>query len=437
MTSLQRPIPLSYKCGKMMPKAPKTSPGLSIELDDHYAARVYTTNSVVTGQVVVNVQRDTPFENINICFLGTISTSVRGLLSHTPIVSRRTILKLTMPISESSCPAPRIFRAGQQYNFSFHFVIPEELTVDACYHRADTSVHHSHTQLPPSMGGWENDHLSTQKARVQYTIQAEFAKTSGSGRMKKTVLKGGKEILVLPNLPDEPPLDILPTDKMYALKRSKHLKSSFMKAYGGITATAFQPPAVMLSNDGRTASSTQIQVNLDFKPASNPTTMPKITKISTRVKAMTIFGFHGFSDFPDLGDWAHIYESHSTWHARTTPISHQVLGESTWVNAAKQDPEENVSWGNQSSSGDTSELDGSIHSFGNGAEPSGYKLKTCISIDLPTHDQTFVPTYHSCIVSRVYFIQLSLALSAEGKSSNLTFRIPLQVGVQSNTSKEY
>ncbi|KAH7161862.1 hypothetical protein EDB81DRAFT_643813 [Dactylonectria macrodidyma] len=419
-----------------MPKTPKTSPGLSIELDNHYAARVYTTNSAVTGRVVVNVQRDIPFENVNICFLGTISTSVRGLLTHTPIISRRTILKLAMPVSESLCQAPRIFRAGQQYTFPFHFVIPEELTIDACYHHADTSVHHSHTQLPPSMGGWENDHLSTQKARVQYTVQAEFTRQNGSGRMLKTVLKGGKEILVLPNQPDEPPLDILPTDRMYTLKRSKHLKSSFLKMCGKITATAFQPPAVMLSNDGRTASSTQVQVNLDYEPANASTALPQITKTSAKIKAMTIFGFHGFSDFPDLGDWTHIYESHSTWHARTASISHQVLDTSGWMNATKGDSEEMASWREQSSSDDASESDGSIHSFDKGAAPSGYKLNTCISIDLPTHDQTFVPTFHSCIASRIYFIHLSLTISTEGKSSNLTLRIPLQVGVQSSLCKE-
>jgi hypothetical protein len=52
-----------------------------------------------------------------------------------------------------------------------------------------------------------------------------------------------------------------------------------------------------------------------------------------------------------------------------------------------------------------------------------------VPIKLPLHKKTFIPTFHSCIASRVYTLQLALSVSSGTTSSTINLSVPLQVAV--------
>ena len=61
--------------------------------------------------------------------------------------------------------------------------------------------------------------------------------------------------------------------------------------------------------------------------------------------------------------------------------------------------------------------------------PAPYTGTLQIPIHLPTEKKTFLPTFHSCITSRVYVLNLTVSLSCGGTASSLALAVPLQVGV--------
>ena len=53
-----------------------------------------------------------------------------------------------------------------------------------------------------------------------------------------------------------------------------------------------------------------------------------------------------------------------------------------------------------------------------------------------SHDRRFVPTFHSCIVSRVYIIDLTLSYQPSSSSTRLSHNIGLKVPVQVSSGPE-
>jgi hypothetical protein len=68
----------------------------------------------------------------------------------------------------------------------------------------------------------------------------------------------------------------------------------------------------------------------------------------------------------------------------------------------------------------------------------GQKYTTTLSvpISLPTDKKTFIPTFHSCIASRVYTLHLTVVLGGAGGEKKLALVVPLQVAIASSPSPE-
>jgi hypothetical protein len=420
-------LPIGAKCN------------IGIQLDNHFKTKVYTSSSPVSGNVVLSTARDTRFDSVQILLLGTSRTRVDGLRA--PHATTHTFLKLEMPIPESAYPIPRIYEAGRTYRIPFNFVIPNHLTLNACNHSAETDgVHEYHLCLPPTVGSWDKEDLSPDMARVDYSIKARILRDGEVDSARIKLLEASQPLKVLPAYPEHAPLNITAHDRLYQMSKSKTLRKSLLSAKTGkITASATQPAAVMMSADGRSASSANVQLNLNFVPVSSQSAPPKVTSVSSKLTAVTFYSAGAVNTFPNLGDWHRAFGADTRGsYPSTVSLPSGAVPPVDWRTEVAAQPRRDSGYDSEHHS----EGEHSGHSSGEnrrrGSRPAPRKTSPVyhtasmqVPIELPVHKKMFIPTFHSCILTRAYVLWLTVSFSTGGINSSLTLAVPLQIGVDS------
>lgn len=444
-------------------------PTIEIHIDNHYRSKVYTSASTVSGHISINSHRDARFDSIQILFLGNTITRIDGV--NIPQATSHTFLKLIMPVPESCYPVPRILEAGRTYIVPFHFVVPRHLTINACNHSVShDAVRDFHTRLPPTVGFWDRDDLAPDMSRVEYSIKARVLREDDAEGQLVRLFEASQEIRVLPTYAAEPPLGVTPSDKLYTMSKTKTMRKTILSSrLGKVTVSASQPPAVMLSPDGRSAAATTARLDLRFEPAagaSGDCAPPRVTSVSSKITAVTYYSASGMRCLPNLGDWGRSfgYEGSGSYSNTTSlPSSSLAAPRVTWE---RQRPTTTTTQVRRDSgygtdapsdsdrSGEASEEGSSRRSsttaMKNFARTTRTATKTpkssskaamsaChhyttnlqVPIQLPIEKKAFLPTFHSCITSRAYVLWLTASLSCGGMSTNVTLGVPLQVGVES------
>ncbi|PSR81988.1 hypothetical protein BD289DRAFT_344849, partial [Coniella lustricola] len=432
-----------------------------IHIKHHYKSKTYTCGSRLEGNVVITTTKDVAFDTVEILLIGSSRTRTEGY--STPHESVHTFLKLSMPVDTASYPTSRVLEAGQASAIPFHFVIPDFLTLSACHHKVDSDhVRNHHLCLPPSMGwwareNWEKDDLAPHMAEVEYSIKARVvARPDASGRRPK-LMEGAKAIQVLPVFAEEAPLNIGSRDSLYRMAKSKTLRKGLISGkLGKLTVSGQQPRAIMLRPDGRVANDAMAQLDLRFEPASGDAQPPKVTGVSAKITAHTYYSASAINDIPNTGDWMRAGTTdrrgvYSTSVALRTPNltnapwgSHRVRRDSGY--GSEPSPTSSVSCSSDEcddaeasrplnaqrrrrSSGTLANL---LHQK-TAATPTAVTLYHMaaiqLPIDLPTDKRTFVPSFHSCIVSRIYTLHVTVRVDA-GTNTTLSLDLPLQIGVE-------
>ncbi|KAI1849335.1 hypothetical protein JX265_012104 [Neoarthrinium moseri] len=408
---------------------------MKIQLDNYYTNRVYTSSSRLSGHVAIEVGKDTHFDKVQILLLGTSRTRVDNV--HHPQLTSHTFLKLEMPIPEASYPIPRLYEAGRIYNIPFNFTIPSQLTINACNHNIDTNaVHENHVCLPPSMGSWGGkDDFSPEMAHVDYSIVARLLGEEGESGKRFRIMEASQSVRVLPAYSEQPPLDITAHDKLYKMSKTKNLRKSILSAKAGtITVSAKQPGAVFLSPDGASASNSKAQLELVFEPASSQTLPPTPTGVTTKVTALTYFSSGAINGFPNMGDWVRSFGADSRGsYPCTTSLKSTAAQPVKWQQHIKHQARRDSGYASDSNSdsehsSDQNRRRGSKSSH-KGASPIYHTTTLQVPLDLPVHKKMFIPSFHSCILSRVYILWITVSLSTGGSSSSINLALPLQVGV--------
>ncbi|KAK0671128.1 hypothetical protein QBC41DRAFT_246398 [Cercophora samala] len=422
---------------------------IRVHLKDHYNAKIYTSGSPVKGEVTIVTKRDVRFDSIQIVLIGNTKASFDGMSYPQEIT--HTFLKMIMPIPESTLPLPKVLESGETYTIPFNFVIPSQLTINACNHkRLSDQLQDHHVLLPPSMGGgWEKDDMAPRMTRVEYSIKARVIRETVSSTgprpentaIKKTrIMEGTHNIQVLPSTPEEPPLNITPKDRLYSMTKSKTLRKSFILStkLGKITADAHQPSAAVISSDGnRLVSRPTMRVSLTFDPESpaHIASPPQITGVSGKVTAHTFFSSGTISDFPNLGgEWNTPYLTDRRGQFFTSvslpPIT--AVPEVTWTQKMRNQRRDS-GYGTESSS---SPVAAAAAAREKQVRSPVYLSSTVdIPITLPTDKKTFVPTFHGCIASRVYTLSLSISMATPSekkkkRGTRVNVTVPLQVAVE-------
>ncbi|KAK8118480.1 uncharacterized protein PG998_003106 [Apiospora kogelbergensis] len=439
------------------------SSAMEVRLDHHYSAKAYTSGSGLSGHVVIRPARDTRFDSLQVLLMGVSQTRLDGV--HAPSATQHTFLRLEMPIPDAAYPVPRVYEAGRVYAVPFNFVVPSYLTLSACSHRIESeAVSGHHLCIPPSLGGvpfsssssssssWDRDDMAPDMARVEYTIRARLYRDEELGKKRTRILEASQAFNVLPAFSEQPPLNITPGDSLYTMSKTKSVRKSILSPKTGkVTLTAAQPGAVMLSPDGSTGTATSARIDLTYEssPSSSSShSLPKVTEVTSKVSAVTFFGSGAIKDLPNMGNWVRTYgaEGRGSYTYNTSLGTTAVEG----VEWRKQ-PISAAPARRDSGYGSDMAADHSDHSVPSGrrwssssssskssaSKPSSspsvcHTASIQVPVQLPTHKRMFVPTFHSCIVSRVYVLWLTVTVASGGGSSSAktTLGVPLQIGVE-------
>lgn len=230
-------------------------------------------------------------------------------------------------------------------------------------------------RLPPTLGGWEKDDMSPDMARISYSIKAFVLVRSKSGF--NIALGNSHRINVIPTSFEEPPMNITERDDLYKIEKSKKVrKNIFSTSQGRISAVAAQPAAVHLSKEGYMASESSVPISFTFEPSSADVIPPQITSASMKIQSHT-----WFRDQP----------------MRTLPTSgSQVLNFGYPYSVPLSKAETKIQW--------TQNVDMESTK----TSPVFHTATLEVPFKLPTSDKMFVPTFHSCIVSRAYTVKVVL-----------------------------
>lgn len=417
---------------------------MEVRLHNHFTSKVYTSGSPISGELVVSTRSDVPFDSVQILFLGCAKTRVDGVQS--PHSSTHIFLKIAMPILEGSYPVPRVFEAGRTYKFPFNFVVPQCLTISACNHHAVSDhVHDAHLLLPPTMGGsaWEKDDMAPEMAAVQYQITARVFRERELGNAANTVklMESSQAIRVLPASEEEAPLDITKHDKGYRLSKSKTIrKSMFAGKLGRLSVSAAQPGAIFLASDGTAVSGSSTVLDLRFEPAAADAPPPRIVGVSGKLLARTFYSSGAMTSFPNLGDDR--LTSQFTGEKRGSYSTSVPIFADTYVG----DRANSVGWSSiinpharrdsGYSSGDRSRSRGRKDSPSSTTTEPPFiyisSLPVPVRIDGSAAERKqWLPTFHNCITSRTYALQLTVSFATPGTnaSTTVTLVLPVQIAV--------
>ncbi|KAF7587043.1 hypothetical protein BBP40_007839 [Aspergillus hancockii] len=262
-----------------------------------------------------------------------------------------------------------------------------------------------------SDGGSLIDDMSSEMCRISYRIRVSVSKRSPSDdKGEETLRVVAKKVRIVPVVEEEPPLVVADDGEEYRLRDEKQLKTGFTrKTRGSLVAVASQPEPLQLhpAYSGPTSDvSTNATVHLQFNPAGDEQP-PQLGSLCSKLRVSTFYTITPWADFPTSSYADSLGRHHYT---TTVPLSSLCMGSPRWIKH----------FGAKASQASTSATAGN----------DTYYTTTLIApITLPA-TKTFVPTFHSCLISRVYAVDVSISyhtLKASLLAPTLSLRLPIQV----------
>lgn len=299
--------------------------------------------------------------------------------------------------------------------------------------------------LPPSLGdadlcgfgGILLDDMAPEMAKITYGIRARvLAFHEGENRIALLGQKTRK-IRVKPAFEEQPPLN---TDgnKEYRARLERPIKKSLFKGKAGtLIAQAIQPrplviPGARTQDAGPIA--TRAKVVLRFDPAEENGLPPKLGSLKTNIKVSTFYASSPRSNFPTRDSLC--YDCSQGAYTEAISISTMCIGTTAqW--------EKKPASANPPTEADLERRDSGISDCSSVSDPS-YKTDTprpssnykngsfytatiIVPITLPLK-KNFLPTFHSCLISRSYALSMRLSVHAPGLGDpTLGLKVPLQV----------
>lgn len=427
-------------------------PRIEIKLDEdqkHAFTPTFTSLDEIKGQVIIECQNNLAFEDIFITFEGSTRTTVEKIATTSPTNGKtdafQNFLRLTQPIAPCAFPESRVLEPHKEYIFSFHFVVPEGLLPNACTHpKSDNFPNGAHLSLPPSLGDAMVaavgkslvDDMCPDLASIVYAIKCRITDGRASSGRWNVAAENAKKLRIVPVAEECPPLDVRGGDQDdYRLRKEKSIQRGiFRKKLGRITAEAAQPKSLRLhsihSQDAG-AITTMATLRVRFDPADAKAEPPKLTTLAVKLKVGTFYASLPLRDIPHKSNEFH-YSSVKCVYVDSLPLSSRCLDISQWTRHESSD------------GSDGTQANGSAQDIP--APSSAYQGKcfyttsVIVPISLPNTTKYFVPTFHSCLMSRVYALDLNLAVGAPKATVTdtlLHLKLPIQVSCEPNPRAQY
>ena len=393
----------------------------------------------IRGTVSITPPVDTKVDDVDIEFVGTSRTYVERLTTAAAVSGRseafHQFLKLEQPGLHMFYPDSGVMKAGQTYDFPFVFAVPQQMLLRICQHKINSpAVRDAHLLLPPSFGDKDLanhpdalDDMAPEMANVRYGVFARLTRVKHDGDeiSRHTIASKARRIQVIPKYEEQPPLSVGAQDPDYTMRKEKKIKKNVFKGkVGTLVMEAHQPQSFRLPAPNRTNGSpisTMATVMLRFDPSEESSQPPRLGSLQSKLKASTFFASTARMSFPTK---AHtMLDLSQGVHSVHMNLSSRCMANVEWK---KHDPTKPDAIERRDSA--MSMLDAGVT-----PEPSEtYKGKTyytarlLVPISLPTN-KAFVPTFHTCLISRVYALQMSLSLHGTGLGGSMDIKVPVQI----------
>lgn len=356
--------------------------------------------------------------------------------------STHRFLTLRQPLDDSCFPTPRIFEAGRTYKFPFTFNVPERLLPRACTHDVVADhVRDHHLLLPPSFGdpdlsGFGStllDDLAPEMSKIIYGVKVRIGQRGLTDNVIHVLAERLKKVRVKPAFEEQAPLNIDGNDE-YRPKQEKVIKKGLFKGkLGTLTARTVQPKPLNIPG-ARTSNNKPIttvaKLVLRFDPAEEGAQPPALSSLHTKLRVTTFYATTPRHNLPSRANL--IYDMSQGVYAENVALNSLCISKAKWErHTAAANPVPECITRRDSGISDCSTASDSANAFSTGilAPSSNYKNGTfytaliLVPITL-TEKKNFIPTFHSCIISRTY--TLGMQFAPQG-GSNISLKVPIQI----------
>ena len=404
----------------------------------------YTSLEPIQGEVTITTSSDMSFDDLYITFEGSIKTYVE-IASSSPTNDRtkafHTFLRLVQPMDGAAFPEPRVLEAGKTYNFPFNFNVPEQLLPQSCKHpKAENFPENTHLRLPPSLGDPMvaavgkslMDDMAPDMGSVAYSIRCRMTGGKGTSGKIRVIAEASKKLRIIPAVPEEPALDAEGgMNEDYKLRKEKTIKKGFLKPkLGRLVMQSAQPTSLRLPpvrSESEASVTTMATVNVRFDPADESCQPPRLNNLQAKLKVATYYSSVPMRTLPtNSNDFR--FSSIQGLYVETINLSSRCLSNQQWEKCeASASSRRDSGW-----SGPKPDIPEPSSAYKGG---SYYVASIMVPISLPKSNRVFVPTFHSCLLSRTYAIDLSLSIqppSTTVTSPVLHLKIPVQISSEGN-----
>ncbi|KAK5109933.1 hypothetical protein LTR62_006422 [Meristemomyces frigidus] len=411
--------------------------------------KIYTTSDKFEGTVSIECHADTPFDEISIELAGTARTYVERMATAAAMSGRsqafHRFMTLEQPGLKHLWPADRILRVGITYEFAFAFTVPTGLLPRTCTHTvSNDAVREAHLLLPPTFGDKEQakiaklqDDLAPDMASVRYGLFVQIFKYKQTDQgLKSVLITGGvkaRRLRIIPMVEVLPPLAVGYGEGDYHMRQEKRTKPGMFKGKTGtLTIEAEQPQALIVDTtfESDYPVSTMATVSLRFDPLDQKITPPGLGNIATKLKVSTFFSSTARSQFPSKSAATH--DLSQGIHSEQLNLSARCVNNVEWE---KRGPARSSAAARRDSANSTISPATTAEGPNNIPIPAPsleyrpeiayYTARVLVPITLP-ENKFFVPTFHSCLLSRSYQLKLELGLAGFGAGS-LSLKLPIQI----------
>lgn len=392
---------------------------LSIAIRLENPRETYTTGDVIQGDVNLQSSTDLDFQDIRIELVGTSRTLIErwtatpACLPYTEVA--HDFLRLSQPDVDLKCPIDHVIKAGKRYTLPFTFVVPKRLPEGTCGHPvSDDSIRDAHSSLPPTLGHSDMsgtkravDDLSHHRASISYGIfvavtQEEHWPNDRVIARRSHGLKIIPAVEGLSNLDAERMLLDRPKS-IYCTRREETVKGGALlrrQRLGILVANGAVRKSIRMHDSSpctQATAATTANVRLEFKPSTGAYhAPPQLDKVTTKLRVCTEISSKPCAGFPQHSDV--LFDATKSRRNDTVSLAERALSGVEWYTCAP--------------AFDT-------------ASPS-FETDLAVPVSFPDN-KMFVPTFHSCYISRTYSLAISITYAAAGVSDSIDLCLPLQV----------
>ena len=439
--------------------APSTKAEIQIDFDssEHRSDSAYTYGDAVAGHATIFAPTPIAFDEIEVALVGQTECVIdrMGATPYTQAMhATHVFLKLVQPVPTALLVSINDIPANESRVVPFNFVVPSHALPTICRHRVESpAVREAHLKLPPSFGegavlpadadgsgGSKYDDMCPPALKISYSIRIRLLKKHASNDshderpQMKTLMEELRRIRVVPAIPEQPPVNVEAQESEYCLRKVKTVKKGMFKgtSTGQLVLETVQPPPLRLpapntsSNSDTCPVSTIATVTLRYDPSDASSQPPKLGNLSSKLKVLTFYHSYALENWPNQADMTADYR-------RQIMIENVSLSSRTMASVSWQRCEPGS--GNADASPElfrsTTSMATRIPAASAEHDPSlpYYLAHLLVPITLPK-SKHFVPTFHNCLVSRLYILELAQDFKGTGSntvSQHGTLRVPVQV----------